>query len=135
MHRGRMTDHQLDGAKIHAERDRACPFLRAVTAKADQSLAIQLRNRQCAQFALEHLECRALGALWRFADVFHVVNVQINQRAKRLGGTRAPAGWRTTFVDLRLGAARPFARVVVAQKGLARLATLQADLDLPVSRW
>jgi len=38
-------------------------------------------------------------------------------------------------INLSVGSLASFAGMIVAKKGLARSATLQPDLDLPVSRW
>jgi hypothetical protein len=84
---------------------------------------------------MQQLQRSALGATWWLADLFHIVDMQVDQSAKRLRSSRASTRWCMPPINLRLSFGRPFAGMVVTKERLARFAPLEADLDLPVSGW
>ena len=76
----------------------------------------------------------ALGATRRFSDVFHIVNVKIDQIAEGLGTPRPSSDRRVSTINLVFGFRGPFPRMIMAEKRLCDIAAFAPDLDLPGAR-
>jgi hypothetical protein len=83
---------------------------------------------------MEHFERCAFGASRRLSHVLHVVNVQVDQIAERLGAPGTLSNRCATTVNLAFCFCRPLPSVVMPKKCLGDVPAFAPHLDAPRTR-
>jgi hypothetical protein len=114
-----------------SERDGTCAFARLLFPKLDEASAIEFRDPQPAQSALEESEARSLRSSDGFAHLLKVLAMQLDQIAERLRVAGASRQGGLAPVDASLDLKRPFLGVLSAKECLVDIFSFPWRLGSP----
>ena len=110
------------------------PFFCPLLAEGDEELTIELTQLRSSQSRLEHLQRGGFRTPRRPSDRSHIVDVHIDQLAKRPQTRSALVRRHIPTINPAFGFDGPAARIIAFEEGLAYIAVLPSDLDPPWSR-